>query len=226
MGKIEQTLSQCLMFIILIGWTQGKQNDIKHYSSSYGIPCDDLCGTHEKDYYWCYTKKGWDYCSPRENTDYKGQPCRDDHLCGTYGKSYHWCYTNGDNWGYCGLLRNTLEPKTMLHISSTLMSACWDGCLYDERKKYYWCHTDEGWDYCSPLPDVTYTNEPCRLDHYCGTHESGYTWCYTDSSSDKCGRISVGECMYITPESKTKGINTVISCTWKDTKNQKQIKFN
>ncbi|XP_017316286.1 uncharacterized protein LOC108260474 [Ictalurus punctatus] len=226
MGKMEQTLPQFLMFIILIGWTQGQKNAIKYYSSSYGITCDDTCGKHEKYYYWCYTKNGWDYCSPEENTDYTGQPCREDHPCGKYGKSYRWCYTKGDNWGYCGLLRNTSEPKTRLYKGSSLMSVCWDACLYDERKKYYWCHTDEGWDYCSPLPDVTYKNEPCRLDHYCGTHDSGYTWCFTNSGYDYCGRISDGECTYITPEINKKDTNTVISCTWKDAKNEKQIKFN
>ncbi|MCI4395091.1 hypothetical protein PGIGA_G00176400 [Pangasianodon gigas] len=224
MGKIEQKLTLFLIFIVLIGWTEGKENTTKYYSSYYGIPCDEDCDTHGKSYFWCYTKKGWDYCSTKENTDYKGEPCREDHLCGKYGKSYNWCYTKGDNWGYCGLLRNTEEPKTVLYKSVTYMSECWDECLYIEKKDYFRCHTDEGWDYCSPLPDVTYKNEPCRLDHYCGTHGSSHAWCFTNSGSDNCGLISPGECQYIIPTKEDS--QTLISCIWNDEKNQKEIKFN
>lgn len=224
MEKIKQELPLFLMLIILIGWTQGEKSITLHYGSYYGIPCDDICDKHEKYYFWCNTEEGWDYCSTEQDTDYIGQPCREDHLCGKYGKSYHWCYKESGSWGYCGLLRNTAEPKALLYKGSSYRSVCWDKCMYDEKKEYFWCHTAKGWDYCSPLPDVTYKNEPCRLDHYCGTHDSGYTWCFTDSGSDYCGLISPGECQHVIPEPMTYS-KTVISCTWNNNTNQK-IKFN
>lgn len=79
------------------------------------------------------------------------------------------------------------ELKTLLYISSTYQSVCRDECSYDELNLYYWCITDKGQDYCSPTPDVTYKNEPCRSDHSCDTHGYTYTWCRTDSGWDYCG---------------------------------------
>lgn len=229
MGHAEQKLTLFLMFFLMIlqlGWTQGEKNITKHYSSSYGVPCDDTCDTHKKDYQWCATKKGWDYCSRKENTDYKGQTCREDHPCQKYGKSYHWCYVEGGGWGYCGLVRNAAEPKALLYKGSSYLSVCWDECMYDENKKYFWCHTAEGWDFCSPLPEVTSQNEPCRLDHFCGTHGYAYTWCFTNSGSGYCGVISPGECQHVVPELTKEDSKTMISCKWKDSKNEKEIKFN
>lgn len=132
------------MFIILIGWIQGEKIITRQYSSCYKLPCEDTCDTHGNYYFWCNTKNGWDYCSPNENTDYKGQPCREDHPCRSYGKSYLWCYTEGGSWGYCGLLRNIAEPKTLLYLSSTYISECLNECFYDETNKYFWCDTEGG----------------------------------------------------------------------------------
>ncbi|KAF5897421.1 uncharacterized protein DAT39_012881, partial [Clarias magur] len=227
MWKIEQKLPLLLMmFLVIFGWTQGMKNITKHYSSYYGRLCEESCATHGKDYLWCNTKNGWDYCSTEENIDSYGQPCREDHPCRTYGKRYHWCYTEAGSWGYCGAV--ITEPRALFYKGSNYMSPCWDDCLYDEKKKYFSCHTEEGLDFCSPLPHATYKNELCRLDHFCGTHGgSSNTWCYTDSDDDdKCGLISPGECQHIVPDPMKEDLKTVMYCTWKDGKDEKVIRFN
>ncbi|KAK9978562.1 hypothetical protein ABG768_020307 [Culter alburnus] len=67
---------------------------------------------------------------------------------------------------------------------------CLDECQYYEKKDYYWCHTADGWDYCSPELDVTYRDKPCRSDHFCDTHGENYNWCWTSESDyDYCGPI-------------------------------------
>ncbi|XP_046698425.1 uncharacterized protein LOC124381090 [Silurus meridionalis] len=225
MRNTEHKLTLFLTFINVIVCTLGTGSNPKYYSSKYGVRCNEECDTHGKSYLWCMTAKGWDYCSTKENVDYTGQPCREDHPCGKYGKGYHWCYTNSGSWGYCGILRNASEPKTLLYKGSSTMSLCWSDCLYDENKQYFWCYTEKGWDYCSPLPEVTYKNEPCRLDHYCDPHEYAYTWCLTNSGNDYCGSIEPGECQYVNSVAAKENSKTVVSCIWKDTKNNKEIKL-
>ncbi|XP_060923434.1 uncharacterized protein LOC132997427 [Limanda limanda] len=75
---------------------------------------------------------------------------------------------------------------------------CVDRCQYFESGSYFWCHDEDGWEYCSPLPDHTYKNEACRSDHKCGSYGESYTWCYTTSNNDwdYCGVISPGECVF------------------------------
>lgn len=192
MGKTEQKLTLLLLFIILMGWIQGEETRTTHYSSCYRLACKDTCDKHDNSYFWCNTEKGWDYCSPKKNTDYKGQTCRTDHPCRSYRKSYHWCYTEGGSWGYCGLQHNPAEPETQIYLSSTYGSKCLNDCLYNENWKYFWCDTDDGWDFCSPRSHVTYKDEPCRSDHFCAAHETSYTWCFTNSGYDKCGLIIQG----------------------------------
>ncbi|KAI5630443.1 hypothetical protein C0J50_7605 [Silurus asotus] len=225
MRNPKHKLTLSLTFINVIVCTLGTEGNPKHYSSKYGVRCNEECDTHGKSYFWCMTAKGWDYCSTKENVDYTGQPCREDHPCGKYGKGYHWCYTSSGSWGYCGILRNASEPKTLLYKGSSTMSTCWSDCLYDENKQYFWCYTEVGWDYCSPLPEVTYKNEPCRLDHYCDPHEYAYTWCLTNSGNDYCGSIEPGECQHVTSVAAKENSKTVVSCIWKDTKNNKEIKL-
>ncbi|KAG7313865.1 hypothetical protein KOW79_022361 [Hemibagrus wyckioides] len=185
MGK-GQKITLVLISVIFLGqlcWTQGGNTILNHYTSTYGLLCYDACHLHKKEFYWCNTKKGWDYCSLNSNTDYKGFQCKDDHPCDLHDKEYYWCYNQAGDSNYCGIV----ALRTVLYRSSTYQSECRDECSYDESRLYYWCNTAKGWDYCSPSPDVTYKNEPCRADHGCNTHGYDYSWCWTASSWDYCG---------------------------------------
>lgn len=216
------TLVLVSIFFIQLYCTWGSENFKHYYTSIYEELCNDACETRGNDYYWCNTKEGWDYCSLLENRDYKGYTCRDEHSCGKYDESYYWCKRKVGSWGYCG----KVEPKTMLHLSLTYQSVCIDACMYNSNKNYYWCHTEKGWDYCSPAAGVTYRNEPCRSDHPCGTHFEKYTWCWTDSNWDYCGLIKPNECSYVTSSRKRRELNNLILiCTRTDKGNNKKTKF-
>ncbi|KAM9449970.1 uncharacterized protein Hap1MRO34_022433 [Clarias gariepinus] len=243
-AKMRQT-SQKIPLIVVLSIFVGSTRELEIFKpSGTRKPCEDLCGKQAydyttsgklctgtcdrqgSDYFWCSTKDGWDYCSVTENTDYKGHPCRDDHPCKKYGKSYTWCYNKKGSWGYCGLVHSVEEPKTLLRISSKHRSECRDECLYDEKEKYFWCNTDKGWDYCSPLPDTTYKNEPCRSDHSCGTHGYKYNWCWTNSEYDYCGVIRPGECKYSYTGNKENQSNVaMLSCTASYSGSNTETKF-
>jgi len=113
-------------------------------------PCSRQGGTN---YYWCYQEDGsWEYCSPVpqlgvhisdhvELTRY-GVKCRDK--CGLKGEDYYWCTKHGGSlsswWDYC-------SPSPNITINQ---GACKDNCS-TRGSNYFWCHTDDTWDYCSPL---------------------------------------------------------------------------
>ncbi|CAM4274423.1 unnamed protein product [Leuciscus chuanchicus] len=129
--------------------------------------------------------QGLDFCSPSKNRDYDNRQCKEDSPCGRYDHNYNWCKLKEGSWGYCGLV----EPKTQLH-RSIYHHTCIDECRYYVSKKYYWCHTANGWDYCSPKVGVTYTGKPCRSGHSCGLHGESYNWCWTSQSDyDYCGPV-------------------------------------
>ncbi|XP_060720636.1 uncharacterized protein LOC132841984 [Tachysurus vachellii] len=219
-----QKITQIFMCIILLGqfcWTQKSNKDLNYRTSTDHHLCYDDCQLYENDYYWCNTKKGWDYCSLTPNTDYKGNECRDDHPCGLHGKDYYWCNTKSGEVHYCG----KVEPRTALYISSTYHSECRDECSYDESESYYWCNTDNGWDYCSPSPDVTYKNESCRSNHSCGTYGYDYSWCWTDSGWDYCGIIETGRNYRTIGRWKRQPNNIVEICTETDLGNRKVTKI-
>ncbi|XP_078541537.1 uncharacterized protein LOC144826949 [Lissotriton helveticus] len=162
--------------------------DYDHFSSYYDDQCQD-CG-QGASYYWCHTRGGWDYCSPAANRDYYGRRCKADHPCGHHGYSYSWCYTEDGSWGYCG----RVEKKVVSHVTSYYQSVCQDECGREGDTDYFWCHTSSGWDYCSPLSDVTCRNTQCNADHPCGTHGYNYYWCYSGGSWDYCGPLRDNEC--------------------------------
>ncbi|KAJ8259549.1 hypothetical protein GJAV_G00170720 [Gymnothorax javanicus] len=196
--------------------------DLRHYTSNYDVQCYDSCGKRGKDYYWCHSQKGWDYCSPSKNIDYKGYTCKKDSPCTKNGEDYYWCYLEEGSWGYCA----RVEPKAMIYQTYKLKD-CIDECQYDESGSYYWCHTPDGWDYCSPLPDITYKDVPCRQDHKCGTHGYNYNWCYTADSYDYCGVIHPGECMYSLPRrsKRTPNNKPQVICTKEDNNNRRTTTF-
>ncbi|XP_030076339.1 uncharacterized protein LOC115481389 [Microcaecilia unicolor] len=166
-------------------------DDLNHFTSTHNMVCKDECSTRSTGAFQCDTGISRDYCSSVENVDYYGRRCSEDHPCGLYGGNYHWCVLERGGWGKCGMV----EPKVVSHRTRSYGALCLGECLA-EGKDYFWCETLRGWDYCSPLPDVTYTNVPCRADHPCDLHGKSYYWCYTDSSWDYCGPVENNECAY------------------------------
>ncbi|XP_070710808.1 uncharacterized protein [Pempheris klunzingeri] len=196
--------------------------DSVHYASEYDVPCYDGCDKRGSGYNWCHTNMGWDYCSTRKNVASKGQVCHSDYPCDKSGQKYFWCYLEGGGWDYCG----RVEPKAMIHQTYELKE-CIDECQYDKSKEYFWCHTQNGWDYCSPLPDVTYKGEDCRPDHKCETHGYSYNWCFTKDSYGYCGVILPGECRYSEPRRSKRQPNRKpnarqVICT-KEDNNQRRV---
>lgn len=181
-------------------------DNYNYITSTYEALCYDQCAKTSWlfNYYWCNTRKGWDYCSPRPKVDYQNNPCKASHPCAKHDKSYYWC--NSDkvgwrvwgwkiwyDWGYCGLH----TPKTSF-FRSTFKKLCESNCEYYSFFNRYYCYTSEGWDYCSPGYDVTCRGVFCRYDHSCDLHGHGYYWCYTDNDNswDYCGLIEGVECQY------------------------------
>ncbi|KAJ8251432.1 hypothetical protein GJAV_G00221290 [Gymnothorax javanicus] len=197
--------------------------DSRHYTSKYGTECYDSCEQRQNtDYFWCHRKEGWDYCSPRNNVDYKGNTCKEDYPCDNYGEEYKWCFLGNESRGYCA----RVEPKAMIHQTYALKD-CIDECQYYESGEYFWCHTNDDWDYCSPLKDVTYKDVPCRPDHECGTHGYDYNWCYTTDNNDYdyCGVINPGECMYSSlNRSKRAPEKSQLICKMEDNNKRRETK--
>ena len=189
---------------VLIGWDYCGlvKNNTDYVTSKYGAVCYDECGTGKQNYYWCHTRKGWDYCSPRPNVDYYNNPCKADHPCAKHDESYYWCNLQKRSWDYCG----PHVPKMLLFRSSQYRQICIENCKYYSSGKYYYCHTSKGWDYCSPVPDVTYKGVPCRDQHSCDRHGESYYWCYTDKDNNwnYCGVIEGSQCEYSVSEATTK----------------------
>ncbi|KAG7235237.1 hypothetical protein INR49_003080 [Caranx melampygus] len=186
---------------------------IKHYTSTYGVQCDDYCGQRGESYHWCNSREGWDYCSPSNNVDYYGNPCHKDYPCNKYGQKYYWCYLETGGWDYCG----QVLPRTKTHMTR-YGDACTDACRYGDSEEYYWCYTENSWGYCSPQPDVTYQNVPCRSDHRCETHGYDYSWCYTNYNDDwdYCGVTSLIPCMHPMSRRSKRSPDNPRICTWED----------
>ncbi|XP_030076405.1 uncharacterized protein LOC115481433 [Microcaecilia unicolor] len=195
------------------------RDDFNHITSTYSLPCKDECSKRNDMYFWCETGKKWDYCSPAQNVDYKGERCKSDHPCGKYGESYTWCHLEKGSWDKCGLV----ELKIVSHRTSKYGAICLGECR-KEGTDYFWCETVRGWDKCSPLPDVTYKNVPCRADHSCDLHGQSYYWCYTDDSWDYCGPVEENECAYERVSTRKRAISEfVLICH--DTGNQRETHF-
>ncbi|XP_076864077.1 uncharacterized protein LOC143516413 [Brachyhypopomus gauderio] len=68
---------------------------------------------------------------------------------------------------------------------------CSDSCA-TYGNDYYWCNTQNSWDYCSPplWRSITKKGLRCRTNHACAKYGSRYYWCYTDEHNnwDYCCR--------------------------------------
>ncbi|XP_073800011.1 uncharacterized protein [Danio rerio] len=215
----------CKIGLIQWGYCGLVMDGLIHYGSYTGAQCFDYCEQRGQYYYWCNTEKGWDYCSPNNNTDYMNRQCKEDSPCEKRTNDYKWCAVAG-GWGYCGLV----EPKMFLHRSK-YHYVCIDRCQYYQKNDYYWCHIENSWDYCSPEVDVTYKGTPCRSDHSCGLHGNGYNWCWTsDKDYDYCGPIEPEECTYIDSKHRSKRADAnnpqrIVICTQVDRGNRISTTF-
>ncbi|KAJ1195641.1 hypothetical protein NDU88_004909 [Pleurodeles waltl] len=82
------------------------------------------------------------------------------------------------------------------HFSSYYDVQCQD-C--GQGGSYYYCHTRDGWDYCSPASNRDYYGRPCKADHPCGRHGYSYSWCNTqDGSWGYCGRVEMKVVTHLT----------------------------
>ncbi|CAB4054614.1 unnamed protein product [Lepeophtheirus salmonis] len=112
-----------------------------------------------REYYWCNTLAGNDFCSPEDGLTYKGEDCTSP--CKEHteeGETYNACYTSVDNstWDYCGV-HDTLIKEVEFTVDSQI---CGDIC-YDEND-YKICHfmewnfnqtsqvahMEKNWNYC------------------------------------------------------------------------------
>ncbi|XP_071359753.1 uncharacterized protein [Trachinotus anak] len=187
---------------------------IKHYTLKYGVQCTDACEQRGYDYYWCNSQKGWDYCSPSNNVDYKGNPCLQDHPCGKHGEDYYWCNLVKGGWDYCA----PVLPKTTTH-QTRYQEDCIGDCQYKKNGDYFWCYTENSWGYCSPIPHLTYKGESCRSDHKCITYDQSYSWCYTTDNDDwdYCGFTSDDDCKYSLQRRRKRTPNDPNEiCSWTD----------
>ncbi|XP_047197687.1 uncharacterized protein LOC118098987 isoform X2 [Hippoglossus stenolepis] len=194
-----------------------------HFTSKYDVQCSDRCEQRGYDYYWCNSLRGWDYCSPGEDIDYKGNPCRN--ACGKHGESFYKCLLWEGHWDKCA----RVEPKAMIY-KTRYHRQCVDSCQYYDSyfTDYFRCHDGHCWEYCSPLQDHTYKNEPCRPDHKCGSYGKSYTWCYTtfDNDWDYCGVIGPGECVFSqTSRAKRQPNNPRVICTTEEDNTRRVTTF-
>ncbi|KAK9978905.1 hypothetical protein ABG768_020642 [Culter alburnus] len=190
----ENMDSQDIQYTASWGYCGLVMDEMDHYGSYYGVLCDDKCAKGNDGYYWCHTAQGWDYCSPSENTDYMNRPCKEESPCGKQGYRFNWCWVKGGSWGYCGQVM-TKEN----HYGSSYGVLCYDKC--DKGNDgYYWCHTAQGWDYCSPSENTDYMNRQCNENSPCGKQGYRYNWCWTSDQStyDYHGHIEEEEdnCTY------------------------------
>ncbi|XP_069077271.1 uncharacterized protein [Pleurodeles waltl] len=199
---MENTQTYFLVFLlaaaVCLPGSGAFDTEKNHFSSTYDLLCTEF--SQEYSYCWCNTWNGWDYCSFKQNSTHDKQRCKSDHTCGKHGKQYSWCYTDNGKWGYCGQVAPKAGPKEQSKIISHMTShfaPCLNDCGRAMGKDYFWCYTAEGWDYCSPVPQVTTRNQPCHVDFPCSLHGESYYWCYTIGSTwDYCGPIQAAECIY------------------------------
>ncbi|KAK3598947.1 hypothetical protein CHS0354_036264 [Potamilus streckersoni] len=129
-------------------------------------------------------------CATNENYTVGNTLCRSNHKCGYYGYAYKWCYTtNRNNWDYCCIneCTNKFHDRGEFYSCSAgdRIMPCGGGGLRAVHKQtcqssypcglhndvktvdYFWCYTDNSWDYC------------CHPDDTCGKKGYKYNWCYT-----------------------------------------------
>ncbi|XP_065133712.2 uncharacterized protein [Paramisgurnus dabryanus] len=107
---------------------------------------DHPCATYGKDYYWCKTSSGWDYCSPplRQSKAKDGKYCRNNHACAKYGSNYRWCYTDDKNNDKCCISEDCNSTVTEKRCRQD------HPCGYHDGTNYLWCYTDykNNYEYC------------------------------------------------------------------------------
>ncbi|XP_051948308.1 uncharacterized protein LOC127619508 [Xyrauchen texanus] len=186
--ELLPTMQLSTSFVVFLLFCLPLQSAGTTFLTFHGTLCIDDCKLNGA-VYMCKTidKDGRCqsmYCSPQENVDYWGRQCIDNSPCGLNGQDYYWCKTGPLSWGYCGLV---MEDKN--HYGSKTGALCYDRC--DQKGEvYFWCHTSQGWDYCSPSENVDYFRNHCKEDNPCGKHDQTYYWCWLKKGSwGYCGPV-------------------------------------
>ncbi|CAB3985575.1 Hypothetical predicted protein [Paramuricea clavata] len=129
-------LCSLMLIIACFKQTSGQlYNNTSHFTSHYGTRCIDQCATRGKDYYWCNTNEGWDYCSPIPDFTCINVPCRDNQHCGQHGMGYHWCYTGVFTWDFCGVVEGGTREYLNVDTKSRIIRADRDSvCVFGNTK--------------------------------------------------------------------------------------------
>ena len=95
----------------------------------YNKSCVSECAKKDSNFYWCYYDSGsdiWDVLW--WEWEYCSPACTDDHHCGI--QTFKVIASNGHD--------------------------CIGECELSLLGKYYWCYTNNGWQYCSPNVEQDY----------------------------------------------------------------------
>ena len=167
-----------IQFIILlhICFAAGNNGII---SSTYRLPCGTRCKWFDGyfsylSFYYCYTERGWDFCSPYPELDFVGETCLT--VCMLIDNAYQ-CGV-GNQKRYCSI--STSKPIQLDSAGNICTSAC-------EKKTiptYYTCNSMKPngvkyLGYCSPSKNVDCRNIPCQSYET----RNGYLYCYPGSGN-------------------------------------------
>ena len=139
-------------------------------SSTYQLPCGTDCLFDNYDSYdsysYCYTERGWDYCSQSPSIDHQGNECVKP--CKLIQNIYQ-CDIGGwalfpqlfPNLGYCSV--TTSNPIQLDHAGNICTSAC-------EKKLipiFYTCNSmkpngEKSLGFCSPSNNVDFQGKQCK----------------------------------------------------------------
>jgi len=162
----------------------------------YGQECQGACKKYLgwfHDYYFCQKSKrsesfwdntiGWLLNKAFDKLGVRPLKWLNDGIGKIFG--------NDSDWEYC-----SAEPTRTMYNEG-----CTDKCE-SRGESYYWCHTAESWDYCSPPAEHQHgTVSGRQCVGKCDFRGSSYEWCHADGNFvlwsltgywDYCGASKVG----------------------------------
>lgn len=190
------------------GWTSGPTecSEVRTIPDSYtknGDVCRNTCGKYGKSYYWCYTIKNWDYCTPTTYVTFKdtsnisnyeltrtlhswkidNEECLDE--CAKRDDSdYYWCHTVVKGWRKCSVKDgfDSYDRPCLYGCDSTKTKGC------SVRAPGWFGKTEIEIHECSDvrIVSVSYTNKGELCNNTCGHYGKDYSWCYTMTNWDYC----------------------------------------
>lgn len=191
----------------IAGWTSGATecSEVRTIPESYtkkGDLCRNTCGKYGRSYYWCYTIKNWDYCTPTTFVTFKdtsnasnyeltrtvhswkldNEECSDE--CTKRDSDFNWCHTVNHGWRKCSLREgfDSFDRPCLYGCDSTKTKGC------SVTASGWFGKTETEIHECSnvQIVPVSYTNNGFSCNNTCGLYGKSYTWCYTKSSWDYC----------------------------------------